>query len=287
MKYIIVAKNIFVGDSKSDEANPLKVTEIATELIITRLMTIDMLQTGKICSADCIVTQKERACLYTNIFDNVIDYTEFLKLSIPKDNVIDLLQNDIFDKMSSGDMEKRVIPYKPFYRNFERDKHLLLNFEHGNKEKYDTSDPFVVLVIRTRGAWPEKNMTDGFWKQVIDELKERNIKIFVFGRETECFSGDGVSYIENFQDWCTISEDKNCRNVISTASGGVYPCLIFGNKNTVLTIIDNLNIVEEHKGDPSFYDDCINFSKIKIDFIKKIPAAKDLCEIIKNNISTK
>ena len=48
MKYIITAKEIALGTMNSDFANPLKVTEIATELVITRLACIILLKDGVI-----------------------------------------------------------------------------------------------------------------------------------------------------------------------------------------------------------------------------------------------
>ena len=45
MKYIIVAKDRYKGDLTSDAQDPLSITEIATELVITRLYLIILLHT--------------------------------------------------------------------------------------------------------------------------------------------------------------------------------------------------------------------------------------------------
>ena len=71
--YIICAKEIHSGTSIDDIENPLEVTEIATELVITRLYCLMMLNDGTISKTDTIVTTSERKCLYENIFDNVIE----------------------------------------------------------------------------------------------------------------------------------------------------------------------------------------------------------------------
>ena len=62
-KYIICAKEIFKGTSTSDVAQPLMVTEIATELVITRLYCMMMLNDNTITKNDIIVTTSERKCL--------------------------------------------------------------------------------------------------------------------------------------------------------------------------------------------------------------------------------
>lgn len=284
MRYIIVAKNEFEGNSKSDVANPLRVTEIATELVITRLKLIDMLQCGEISKEDCVVTAPERMCLYTNIFDNVLDYQDFLKLE-QKVQVIDLLNPSIFNAMASGHIDRRSIPYKPFYRNWDRDKDLITNVNWSDLSKYDLSKPFVALVIRKRAAWTEKNMSDEFWSELIDKLKENDKKVFIFGRETNRFvDDDTVEYVENYQDWCGIVKQENCKHIGSTMTGGVYPSLIFGNPETKMTLIDNTRLMAKHGGDPSFYDSCINFSKVDIEFINHIPTIEEFYGKLTENL---
>ena len=282
MNYIITAKNVYAGNSIDDVANPLLVTEIATELIITRLYLIMMLQEKKINKNDCIVTVDERKCLYTNIFENVISYKDFIKKDV---KCIDLLQSNMFDMMSAGPVKERIIPYLPFYQNWERDKDIIKNIELSSMGGYDLSKPFICLVIRKRKAWTEKNMTDKFWIDLINKLKENNIKTFVFGKDTESFCDfENTIYVKNYQDWCTLVTNKNCKHVTSTMTGGVYPCLIFGDSNIKMSLIDNTHLMANHSWDPSFYHDCINFSKIKINFINTVPTTKEIYDTITENL---
>jgi hypothetical protein len=278
MKYIITSKNEFLGTSYNDNADPLTVTEICSELIITRLHVIDLLNTNQINDECCIVTVKERKCLYDNIFKNVITYDEFKNLTHNNTlDIYDLLTQNTYHYLSQGG----GIPYFPFYQNFERDKDKIFNINKSDLTDYNLSKPFVVLVIRKRGAWPEKNLVEQFWYELINLLSTNNISVLVFGKECENFcDGVNVQYIKNFQDWCSIVQHNNIRHVFSTMTGGVYPLLIFGNSNTEMTIVDNTQLMSLHGGDPSFYSDCINFSKIKIDFINKIPTIEESYEYI-------
>ena len=84
MKYIITAKETAEGTSKSDIANPLKVTEIATELVITRLACIMLLKDDKINKDDTIVTNGDRLCLYENIFARTMSWNDFKKAKLSK-----------------------------------------------------------------------------------------------------------------------------------------------------------------------------------------------------------
>lgn len=284
MKYIVTAKDVFKGDSKNDACAPTLVTEIATELIITRLKLIDMLQKGEATQNDIIVTIPERRCLYTKIFKSVWSRetaTQFMDTT----NTIDLLDESVFMRLAGGSVESREIPYLPFYRNWERDKDLITNVEWSSAPQYNTDKPFVVAVIRKRGAWPEKNMTDEFWKGYIENFKKSGIQLFVFGKETEMFADSpNIQHIKNFQDWCTLARHPNCKHVVSTMTGGVYPCLIFGAPNMKMTIIDNTNLMKHYSYDPSFYHPCINFSKVDIQFIDRIPNTAELYDITTKNL---
>lgn len=282
MKYIIVAKDVYGGTSRSDKANPLEVTEICSELIITRLYLIDLLKTGKITLDDTIVTIDDRMCLYTNIFKNVTTFREFSSVKINnKKNVIDLLIKKKYHWLAVGG----GIPYKPFYQNYERDKEEIMNVNFSNLKEYNIDKSFVALVIRKRGAWPEKNLPDEYWAELIHKLKTNGIQVFVFGKETESFTdGHRIQYVKNYRDWCSLVKNSNCKHIVSTMTGGVYPALIFGAPKMQMTIIDNTNLMTLHAGDPSFYDSCVNFAKVEIEFINKIPKTEELCTRISKSL---
>jgi len=282
MKYIIVAKDVYAGTSGSDTPNPLEVTEICSELIITRLYLIDLLKTGKITLEDTVVTIDDRVCLYTNIFKNVMTFREFSHVKINNvDNVvIDLLTKKTYHWLAVGGGLK----YKPFYKNYERDKEEITNIDPSNLREYNVDNPFIALVIRKRGAWPEKNLPYEYWTKLIHKLKTGGVQVFVFGKETESLTDVyHVQYVKNYRDWCSLVKNSNCKHIVSTMTGGVYPALIFGAPKMQMTIIDNTNLMALHAGDPSFYDSCINFAKVEIGFINELPKIEELyVRILKN-----
>lgn len=273
MKYVIVSKIEAAGTSKSDIADPCGVTEIATELVITRLYALSLLQTFAVDVDDTIVCNPERKCLYTKIFKNVISWDEYKALSTtPGIEVLDLLEPNLFNQLSGGPVDMRLIPYLPFYKNWERDKDLIQNIDFSDLNEYNLTKPFVGLVIRKRAAWSEKNLSDQFWNDIIKMLTDNKINVKVFGKEADTFCiNDRVEYVKNFQDWCGVVAHSNCKHVSSTMTGAVYPLLIFGNPECKMTIIDNTNLMARHGNDPSFYHECINFQHIDINFIKHIP----------------
>jgi len=288
MKYIITSKNVRSGTSVDDAADPFQVTEIATELIITRLYLIHMLNTSIIDIEDTVVCIGDRRCLYTNIFKNVMSFEDYTNsIDIDKKDVIDLLESSKFNSLASGSVDSRELPYLPFYRNWDRDKNHILNVEDSDLSDYDLSSPFLCLVIRKRSAWSEKNMSNDFWNDSISGLENRGIKIFVFGKETEGFCTEKTNQIKTFRDWCSIVKHVNCKHVASTMTGGVYPLIVFGNSNCKMTIIDNTNLKKAHGHDPSFYNSCINFSNIEMKFIENIPTIKEFTDELCSNYINK
>ena len=178
-KVIITAKCEADGTSISDRRDPMSVTEIATELIITRLVAISMLREGIISDKSVIVTVPDRVCLYSQIYDEVIDW-QYFKENLEKYaglDIDDLLEPSRFHSFCTGSFEKRLIPYKPFYQNWERDKDLILNIEEPATFNYDTSKSFVCLVIRTRQAWPEKNLSKEYWDELILEFQNHGVHV--------------------------------------------------------------------------------------------------------------
>ncbi len=267
MKYIIVAKNDYLGTSTSDAKSPTTCTEICTELIIMGFKMWDLYNDGRFTNEDTIVTHKERSCLYTKTFKNVIDYQDFKKLNVNPIDVIDLCHPSNFENAY------KTLPYRPVYQNWERDKKNILNVDYSNLKDYNVDKPFICLAIRKRGAWPEKNMSDSFWKSLIELIKENNINCFVFGKETESFDdGNLIQHVKNYRDWCSILNNKNCKHILTTMTGAVYPALILGAPDIKMTIIDNTKLMALHGHDPSFYNDCVNFSKVDINFIYYIPS---------------
>tara|TARA_R110000851_G_scaffold116894_4_gene243364 strand:- start:340 stop:1194 length:855 start_codon:yes stop_codon:yes gene_type:complete len=284
MRYIICAKEEFSGDSTSDFADPKVVTEIATELIYTRLYCIMKLKEGVISKNDTVVTASDRLCLYDKIFDNVISWGDFKKLNVAVEYKLDLLEPSIHNSIATTPPSNSVLPFLPFYRNWERDKNEITNISLSPLDRYDTSKEFVCLLIRLRGAWPEKNLSKDYWVNLIRDFESKGIKVFVFGKETESYATEKTQNIPTFQEWCSIINHENCKAVISTVSGGVYPVFILGSPEMRLIIIDNLNLYESHPWDPTWYNDCINFSKVKKTIITHIPTIDQLLEVFNNDL---
>ncbi|HYE67516.1 MAG TPA: hypothetical protein VEA58_02830 [Anaerovoracaceae bacterium] len=272
MKYIITAKNIRNGNDHITD--PLSRTEICTELIMPRLKAIELLKSGRVGRTDTIVTRIDRKCLYDSIWDSVMDWSEFESIQggIPSDDIVDLVK-DIY----LLDVE---MPFKPFYQRYEQDKEEIHKVTLSDLAGLDLSQPFIAVLIRRTPNHPEKNLPDQFWSDFIYEFCDSTLhktKVFVFGEVPHHLREyRNVAYIERFKDWCSVLNNSNCRMVVSTCTGGVYPIFFTGHSSSRLLIIDNNNLIEKHGDSPSFYNNCINFTKATVNKIPYIPKPKRL-----------
>lgn len=275
MKYIITAK--CVRDGNDHVTDPLRRTEICTEMIITRLKLIELLNTGLVSRGDCIVTRVDRSCLYENLFDKVIDWQEFVK----KANSIDA--NDVVDLVADIYNLDMMMPFHPFYERFHQDYNEIFNIKLSEFNK-GISTPYICLLVRKTPNHKEKNLTDEFWLDFIYEflaLTFYKIKIFVFGQNADQIQPHkNVIFIDKFQDWCTILSYDACKCIVSTTSGGVYPVFFTGHEKSKLFIIDNNRLIEKHGDSPSFYNPCINFRGVKIEKVQQVPPSGELAKTI-------
>jgi hypothetical protein len=95
MKYLICSKNIKSGEMSNDSSNLNYYFELGWEMTTTHLYVKRLFYDKIINKSDCIVTTTERAFLYKGLFDNVIDYHDFLKVVHKTDIVIDLVSEVI------------------------------------------------------------------------------------------------------------------------------------------------------------------------------------------------
>lgn len=276
MTHIITAKgktDVNAGNGSWDAGTPIAQTECATELIINRLAAIDLLNTGRINKSATVVTLLERKFLYENLFDNV----EVFNPKRRYEKVIDLVTHDMLMKLC------RSLPYKPFYRNYERDRDQIHNINYNQDIINKDMDDFLVCIPRLKNSDTRRNLDQQYWSDFLQVAKKEFSKIIVFGKGNDNLSdGDSVIYVDTLQDYCSYIHHKNCTNIVSTISGPCHYAQSFSNTSgkTKLTMIDNLGLIAEYGNDPSYFHPCINFTNIDICFINELPDPKELHKML-------
>jgi hypothetical protein len=271
-KYILCARGSFDvngGKASYDQGTPQDQTEAATELIFNRLFLIHLLQTKQITKQHIIVTLPERKFLYENIFDNVINYDP--EINEYDYNIVDC---NIFNK----------IKFKPFYQHYERDKEIIHKITYNKEILSEDIGDFLVCVPRLKVSDTRRNLSKEYWADFISSVKDKFDKIIVFGKGNENLDdGLRVKYVDTLQDYCSYIHHRNCKHVVSTISGPCHYVQQFGNSsnNTILTMIDNLGLTDSHGSSPCYFHPCINFTKVKINFIKNhLPTPENLSTTI-------
>jgi len=276
-KYVITAKGIDdvnSGNFTFGTGTPTTQTESATELIINRLAVIDYLNRGIIDEDTIVVTLKERTFLYENIFKSVEVYDS----NKIYDDCLDLVTDDKLNELS------KTLPYKPFYQNYERDKSNILNINYNDTIINSILPEFIVCIPRLKNSDIRRNLNQLYWIDFIDKVKEKYDLIIVFGKGNENLIGENVKYVDTLKDYCSYLHHPNCKNVVSTISGPCHYVQHFGNVNndTILTMIDNRNLIKKYGDDPSYFHPCINFTNVKINFINELIETEKLIEKITN-----
>jgi hypothetical protein len=276
-KYVITAKGIDdvnSGNFTFGTGTPTTQTESATELIINRLAVIDYLNRGIIDEDTIVVTLKERTFLYENIFKSVEVYDS----NKIYDDCLDLVTDDKLNELS------KTLPYKPFYQNYERDKSNILNINYNDTIINSILPEFIVCIPRLKNSDIRRNLNQLYWIDFIDKVKEKYDLIIVFGKGNENLIGENVKYVDTLKDYCSYLHHPNCKNVVSTISGPCHYAQHFGNVNndTILTMIDNRNLIKKYGDDPSYFHPCINFTNVKINFINELIEPEKLMEKITN-----
>lgn len=299
MKYVITAKNNFDGVN-NHVTDPLQRTEICTELIMTRLKAIELLNTGVISKSDTIVTRIDRKCLYENLFDRIIDYQHWceiitddyhrhiVKSDYMQNGAEHLFENKfvcsgVYDLVSHINEYDDTIPYKPFYQRFEQDKNELFNIEL-NHNLHVSPEPYLCILNRQTPNHPEKNIPSSYWLKLINAYIGQtgcNSKVYVFGERMDLTGLENhVNYVDNLKDWCTLLANSNCKSVVSTVTGGVYPIFFVGHDKSKLIIIDLDGLSIKHADSPSFYNECINFKKVNVIKLYQEPSPIELLNLI-------
>jgi len=276
MKYIITAKgsdDVNSGNGTFAGGTPIKQTEPATELIINRLAVICYLKEGKIDSETTIVTLKERGFLYEQMFNNIEIYDPNKKY----EDCIDLVTVSKLDELC------KTIPYKPFYKNFNRDREEIFNIGYNEKILNEDIPEFMVCIPRLKKSDTRRNIDQEYWREFLNLSKDKYKKIFVFGKGNENLSDHQITYVDTFQDYCSYIHHDNCVDIVSTISGPCHYAHFFSNSGlkTKLTMIDNFDLIGKHGNDPSYFHPCLNFTKIPVNFIKNLVSPTELLLLLK------
>jgi hypothetical protein len=263
-----------MGSINNDSSDLNRYTELGWELYSCRLQLIDLCQLGQLEKNDVtVVTHRDRFFLYDKMFP-VIDFSDFVKSNIPNEDVVDLVAG------MAGFIDRNQ--WKPFYKNFDRDRELILNFNYSNiSGKFTVDKPFVCILARFREHAAGRNVSGDYLNKVINFLKDKGIAVFVFGKMAEeSLQNKNATYV-NINEACYLMSQEQCKFLFGSMSGGTHLGL-FCHKKQML-ILDT-SCFSKEKGveyNPLFMGKAANFTNVPIEFFYSNPHENVLIEFIK------
>jgi ADP-heptose:LPS heptosyltransferase len=268
MKYYIVGKKMKEGIIGNDGMGKLsEYFELGWEYVATHLTIKHMFVENRLEKDDVIVTLKDRMFLYTGFWSNVMSFEDFTKKNIKK-NVIDLC--DQVDRTPEKFLPK-VVNGK--YEYWDSDINVIKNVGYVDITHLPIDKPYCCLHLRYREWANFRNLSKDNWRRIINKIKLSGIKIFIFGKGTEEFADGETVLHTNLDEYASLLNNKNCKFLIGTMSGGTLIAQTCSHKNCVNNVIitDKQTLKEfntKNNYQVFYHSQPFNFSETNINFIK-------------------
>ena len=225
--YLIVSASENYKSNIKFPDDKIRANTIGHEIHITRPIVLILLSLNLIDKTDTIVTKnKERFCLYSKIFLNIITYDD-LSSDIDPALIIDVTHANMWTDtpydMEKTDFERRfsIMSQIRKYKNvdFRTDifSNLMKNIEYNDfseliKKKY------IIVHHRLVKYYKEKNYT----QEIISKIKkiDPSLQIFIFCNKKLTGYTEDITFIDDISIYASLMNNDNCVAVISEFSGG-------------------------------------------------------------------
>lgn len=269
MKYYIVGKKTKEGIIGNDGMGKLdEYFELGWEYAVSHLYIKHLYNQGQLNNDDIIVTLKDRMLLYTGFWSNVIPWEEFRERTNLGGEVVDICQH-IHHRPEM--FLPKVVNNK--YQHWDSDINVIKNIDYVDISHLPIDKPYCCLHLRYREWASYRNLSKDTWVKIINKIKLSGIKIFIFGKGTENFADNETVFHVNMGEYASLLNNKNCKFLIGSMSGGTLMAQTCSHEGCV----NNIIITDEHtlrefntKDDYQvfYHSEPFNFSKTKINYIK-------------------
>jgi hypothetical protein len=189
------------------------------EIHITRIMVLDMLLKNKINKDDIIVTFDDRKFLYSMIFNNIINYDQFLNLNKENYiviNIIDYTTTVLTKNIDDFNKIDYSIPETYYSNDFIN---LCNKIEYINLDYDFINNNFIIIHHRYNDDMSRL-------LNILNIIKKFNIKIIIFNNKINELKNiiniDNIDifYTDNLQIYASLLNNNNCKLLITEWSGG-------------------------------------------------------------------
>lgn len=273
MRYIIAGQFDSKGVIGDDSADLNVYYELGWEVTLTNIIAKTLLSENTLSKNDTVVTRSDRSFFYSSLFNTVIDWEEYKKITLKEDDEVYVLPKDI-DNWNNW--EKRI------------DKNLVCNFDliSDIEKKYDIERKFGIYCIRLRDHCSWRNSDLSVAKDVIKVLVENHdIPMFIMGQNTEELSSELNVPNVSLREFASLIANENCNFCISPMSGIIQIANFCGHDKLHNFIFDHNNergpSQENH---PLFMGNTVNFKNTINTFISGKETTEKIFELLNQNI---
>ena len=222
--YIILSKQVNSCHSGNNA--------LGHELHISRFILCDMLNRSLVNKSDTIVTVNgDRFFLYTLLFDTVIEFNDFIKKNVNKNDILDLTLfsnppsfciNDInnFTNKIGYPIGKYINNMEPFIRNFD---HILNKINYININNELCNKPFYIIHHRFDKYNKKMSLNQEYTRKLVHIMRNlfMNYNIIIFTSDNALIINESnVKFVNKLELYASLLHNKNCKGIISEWSGG-------------------------------------------------------------------
>ena len=263
MTYYIVGKKNKEGNLLNDSiiGNLNEYFELGWEYIVSHLYIKHLFHLKQLNQDDVIVTLKDRMFMYEGFWHNVMSYEKFTETETETREVIDLC--NLIENNREFYIPKII---NNEYENWNNEKEIIKNINYKNIDYLPINNKFCCLHIRYRSWAKHRNLPKKHWKDIIAKIKQKNLIIFVFGKESKEFVDNKTVFYANLHEYASLLHNENCQFVLGTMSGGTLVAQLFAHKNCTNLILITDEQTKQEFLDKGLYQvfyhcEAFNFSK--------------------------
>lgn len=241
-KFYIVSRNELAGTKGSDSGDFKQYTELGWELAIFRIYLNELIKDGTFdVEEDTVVTNDDRAFLYTKYCKNVVSFNEFMSMDVEDEKVYDItplgLEREVLDKIF--DIEMRL------YNSSVHSNMLNSSFDLPNVDDVlRDENKFVCMIVRRRDWCAERSVDEQEIRSLIDYHREIGRSVYVMGKSCEDYDNGTDVFHVSFPEMAALINHKDCKLFISPVSGGGM--IRFYTGNCKFVAVDPVGCAQDH-----------------------------------------
>lgn len=241
-KFYILSRNERAGIIGSDSGHQSEYTELGWELAIFRIYFNELVKDGTFDQEqDFVVTNDDRAFLYTKYCKNVISFKDFMGMNIDQEYVVDItsynLDRHLVDKIFTEETRLYNDSVHQNQLNTELDLPDISEILKNNNE-------FVCITVRRRDYVSARSIDENNIRTVIDYYRALGKTVYVMGKSCEDYENGTDVFHVSLPELAALLNHPKCELFITPTSGGGM--IRFYTGKCKMVVVDHTHCVHDH-----------------------------------------